>query len=127
LRFANELLSGSEMSTSASELRARLAAGHTVEIAGYPLSSELAANIAQLSLRDSFPLCPVAWFEIVPKFGREPSSAALQVAGDWRTKGAEVDMTTVVGEPFWSSTNGVELVQCSALVDATARAARSWL
>jgi exosortase A-associated hydrolase 2 len=126
LRIANEMLSQSGRGVSVASLRARLAAGETLEIAGYPLTPQLASDLEARALEASPPPCPVDWIEITPDAERGASSAALRVAEGWRSEGVDVKVSVVVGEQFWAAANAIELVQCPELVEATAAVAEDW-
>lgn len=127
LRSANALLAGGVEGESGKDLRSRLQAGETLEVAGYPLTGALARDLQALKLDPLRPRCPVDWVEIVPEAGRPPSAAANRVASQWQDDGIRVTVHAVPGESFWSSANGQELVQCPELVEATAALARDWL
>ena len=127
LRVANAMLSGTKGTESGKELRAQLAAGDSLEIAGYRLSPSMAASMEQLSLEALRPPCPVHWFEVVAEDGRALPPAALRVIAAWREQGTTVAVTPLVAESFWGATNAAELVQCQAIVDATAHEAQAWL
>lgn len=126
LRVANAMLSGAQGGETSKAVRARLAGGESLEIAGYRLSPALAATIERLDLESLRPPCPVRWLEVIPEEHRAPPPAALRVIGVWQHQGTPVTLTPLVAEPFWGATNAAELVQCQAIVDATAKAALEW-
>lgn len=127
LRVANAMLSGSPSGASVGQLRACLADGEAVDVAGYRLTSALAASFVPRRLEHLRPACPVDWFEVVADEGRVPSPVISRLIGDWRAGGTEVVLRVVEGESFWGTANAAELVQCSALAEATALAAELWL
>jgi len=126
LRVANALLSGAPAGTSVGQLRSRLLAGDEVDVAGYRLGAALATGFMQHTLLQARPLCPIEWFEVVADRGRAPAPLISRLAEEWRAGGSALGLTTVEGESFWAAANAAELVQCLALVEATALAARSW-
>ncbi|USX24312.1 hydrolase 2, exosortase A system-associated [Oxalobacteraceae bacterium OTU3CINTB1] len=124
LRMAGAMMSatGAAGNTTAA-LRAMLAAGLSLEVAGYELSAELAQAIDGLKLA---PLgragCALHWFDIGPP-ARAPSPATDQALIALRQRGAEVAMTRIAGPAFWGSQ---EIATCQPLLEATAALAR-WL
>lgn len=102
------------------ELRAQLAAGASVEVAGYELSSELAQALDGLRL-DTLSLASdmkVDWLDV----GTEPSDrlspAGERVAETWRKAGIRLSTATVSGDPFWTLQ---EIALAPELLTATTR------
>jgi exosortase A-associated hydrolase 2 len=104
---------------SAAELKNRLAVGGVVEVAGYDLSPALAAQLQKLKLTDwsGAALGRVDWFEILRTRELAVSAAGLKVIEGWSGAGAAVTLHSLVGEPFWTST---EIVCVPELLDETA-------
>lgn len=100
------------------ELRARLHAGETLEVAGYPLSGRLAADIDGIAAPAEFPeiLGDVLWLEVVGSEGAPLSSAASTFASTGENRVPRISLKSSVGEPFWSST---EIVVNQSLVAQT--------
>ena len=93
-----------------------LRAGHSLEIAGYELSSRLAVEMARVRLHDLCPSCAVSWYEIGRSGGAGLGMASENVVRAWRGQGVKVTASEVPGEPFWRvSEGGVN----PALEDAT--------
>jgi len=115
LRLAASLGGGTERETT-SELRARLDAGESVEVAGYMLSPELAQALDGLRLDALTPApgVPVEWLELAATPDAEVSPAARSVAEAWLAGGFRVRQAVVAGEPFWSTQ---ELVDAPALIE----------
>ena len=103
--------------TSTAALRAQLAAGTSLEVAGYELAPALAAALDGIDLASlPAPTVPVTWCEIVPSAERPlPPVAARQVAA-WRDAGVALHVELVPGLPFWSTQ---EITECQPLLDAT--------
>ena len=99
-------------------MRERLAAGSAEEVAGYTVSSALAAGLDQAELMQPPVGSRVVWFEVAPN----PGAGLSPVGSDWiercRASGSSVDAIIVPGPPFWQT---LEIAECSALVDETAR------
>ncbi len=126
LGVGSDIISGNKEGVSVASIRSKLERGEIVEIAGYRLTQALAADLAAVSLERFSPPCPVHWFEVVAEDGCGPSPGASRIAQSWRAAGEEVRLITARGDAFWSVASAEELVQCPALVDATAHAAESW-
>jgi exosortase A-associated hydrolase 2 len=122
LHLASEMLASGAATTAVNDLRARLNAGDTLEIAGYELHPELASAIANLNLAAMTPLTRVVhWIEVGGEPGSPLRPASRRVTEAWQAKGIETVGSTVAGEPFWST---VEIAECPALLDASVEAAR---
>jgi exosortase A-associated hydrolase 2 len=118
LRLTREMLTGGAASKGTEQLRAQLAAGETLEIAGYELAPELAFAIERLDLAGLAPKnVPAQWFEVNAE--GKPSAALRRAGQAWSAAGAEVELRPVRGEPFWSS---VEIGECAELIAATSDA-----
>lgn len=118
LRLSSEMLSGAAAKSGTEQLRAELAAGRSLEIAGYELAPELALAIERLDLaRLAPPNLPARWFEVNAE--GKPTPVLRRAAQAWSAAGAEVDLQAVRGEPFWSS---VEIGECAELIAATSEA-----
>lgn len=86
------------------ELRARFAAGSSVEVAGYELSSELALALDGLRL-DALDLAAdtrVDWLDVAAESSNRISPAGERVAETWRKAGIHLSTATVSGDPFWT-------------------------
>jgi len=100
------------------DLRAHLASGHSIEVAGYPLSSRLAAELETVRAPDSLPagLGDMAWIELVREAGAGLASPSEQLLQRCAQAGRAVRAHVFVGEPFWAST---EIVTNAEVVAAT--------
>lgn len=118
LRLANELLAGGDAEAGGTHaLRCALAAGETLEIAGYALAPDLAASIDRLNAADLMvDQCPLHWFEIVPEEGRSMPPAAARMADAWKQGGADLHTHLVPGPSFWMTQ---EIETCPGLIAAT--------
>ena len=114
LRVAARMLGEGGADTGTSALRATLAAGTPLEIAGYTLSPDLAAAIDQLDASRLAPPCPVHWLEVVAAEGRPLPPAAQRVLQAWHHTDGRAQ--TVAGPQFWASQ---EIAEAPALLDAT--------
>jgi exosortase A-associated hydrolase 2 len=123
LRLASEMLADGAARSAIDELRARLARGDSLEIAGYQLHPELAAAIEQLNLAALAPaLKHIDWLEVGDDSAAPLRPASRRVLEAWRAGGVEARTGVVAGEPFWST---IEIAECEALLRATTEAMKS--
>lgn len=99
LRIASQMVHDGAKETT-DTLRQRLAAGDTLEVAGYPLPGRLAMA---LKTRKMAALCsgltqPVSWLEVVSAEGAPVSPASRKVIDTWPTA---VALQTVTGPMVW--------------------------
>ncbi len=122
LRVVNDMLTGSDARAGTTALRAALARGEVLEIAGYDLHPELARAIDTLDPAVLAPRSiPVHWFELAAAADRPLSATATGTVAAWRRARVKVAVHQIVGEPFWSTQ---EIAECPALVAATCAAIR---
>ena len=101
---------------SMGQLQQKLAAGQSLEVAGYELHPELASALEQ-----ACPVTPptqvrVDWFEVAGTADAGLSPASQRVVETWRTAGVAVHPQTVIGDAFWATQ---EIAEAPALLDAT--------
>jgi exosortase A-associated hydrolase 2 len=118
LRMAGELLAGGAARPSGTrEIRARIAQGERIDVAGYALNPALAASLDRLAAADlAVPGATVHWFELMADTGSALPPATAQVMAAWEQHGMAVHRHTVTGPPFWAAH---EIVECPALLAAT--------
>jgi len=117
LRLAAEMLADGAAQTGVRELRETLRRGVPLEIAGYDLHPQLAAEIEGLRLADLVPAVKrVHWLEVTAHAEPKLSPASQRALEAWRVKGLDVRTAAVGGEPFWST---IEITECEALLAAT--------
>jgi len=105
MRMASEMLaSGQEKTSGTKELRSRMAAGESLEVAGYELAPELAASIDDLNAANLVVSgAPVHWFELIAEAERPMPPAAAKIADGWQRSGVDLHRHLVEGTPFWAS------------------------
>jgi len=85
-------------------MRAQLATGQSIEVAGYEIAPELAHSIDALKLIDLIPSesVSVAWFE--KGTGEEPaiSTISQNLVDGWRQAGRHVDSAAFDAPAFWA-------------------------
>ncbi|MGH8729151.1 MAG: hydrolase 2, exosortase A system-associated [Burkholderiales bacterium] len=107
LRIAANMAAGKQETTQS--LRQRLAAGESLEVAGYCLAPALAAAIDNASMRALAPDHSLQWMEI----GSAISPASRRIIDGWRNAVSE---TLVAGPPFWATS---EITLVPELIEKT--------
>jgi len=109
LRVAAGLSGGERESTS--DLRARLAGGETLRVAGYELPGRLAATIDSLDGREQppGPETSVTWLELSRADPPRCPPAAVRTVESWRGRGCEVELDAVAGDSFWATQELVDV------------------
>ncbi len=98
-------------------LKQRLSGGAVVEVGGYGLSPALAEELGGLRLVQLCSgLSAVHWFEVLRSAEASVPGPAAATLEALRKQGVEVTLQTVVGEPFWAST---EIVSVPELLTAS--------
>lgn len=119
LRVAAAMAAGEKVSGEA--LRARLADGEILEVAGYELAPDLVAAIEGLrldALLASLAGCAIDWLEVTPA-GSAPALAPASrrlLDAQPAAQGLRLTSQAVVGEPFWTVQ---EITLAPKLLDAT--------
>lgn len=116
LRLAGELLQEQKEGSSTQALRAQLAAGIPLDVAGYTLHPALAAAIDAANAA-SLPVCgcPVHWVELLAALERPLPAAVARLAEDWRAQGVDLHVHPVAGPAFWQTP---EIAEAPALLEA---------
>jgi exosortase A-associated hydrolase 2 len=124
LKLASQLLAGKTWDrTGTEELRQRLRAGETVEIAGYAISPGLASGLHAAELSPPSAPTRVAWLEVAATAGAELTPAASSRVQTWQSAGNRVDARTVEAPAFWQT---LEIAESPALIEATLAAVEGW-
>jgi exosortase A-associated hydrolase 2 len=90
---------------STKDLRARLASGEPMEIAGYRLASGLAHAVTHLKLQDFLERLPsvrMSWLEIAPASRTSLSRGSSQLVDALTQRRFRLAARPVAGEPFWA-------------------------
>lgn len=118
LKMAADLHSGKGAAVT-DGLRAQLAAGQAVEVAGYLLPPAVAAGLEQAQLRPPATPAQCVWLETSL---REPAAllpASQAPLATWRQAGHDVRASAVQGPAFWQTQ---EIEDAPALISATLEA-----
>jgi exosortase A-associated hydrolase 2 len=112
---------GSTGGASADKLKAELAEGRSLEIAGYRLSPALARGIDEARLEPTARGERLVWFELSLQPDAALAPAALESVAGWRAAGFEVQTGVVSGPAFWQT---VEIEEAPLLIEHTTLALR---
>jgi exosortase A-associated hydrolase 2 len=123
LKMAGELASGQGKGIT-EQLRQQLAAGNSVEIAGYSVSPGLADGLAGAELQPPAGHAGrLAWFELSLRDDPALAPASLKYIEQWRVAGWDVAAQMLRGPGFWQTT---EIEDAPELIAATVAALESW-
>lgn len=116
LKAAAGLVDGTEAKSAMATLRAALAAGQSVEVAGYPLPAALMNAMEAATLTRPGAASQVHWLEVSPRTDAGLSPAAAKLVETWRGDGLDVRAQVVTGPAVWQAT---EIEVAPALLPAT--------
>jgi hypothetical protein len=121
--MAGELAAGQGKGVT-EQLRQQLAAGNSVEIAGYSISPGLADGLACAELQPpTVRSGRVAWFELSLRDDPALAPVSLKYIEQWRAAGWDVAAQIVRGPSFWQTT---EIEDAPELIAATTAVLESW-
>jgi exosortase A-associated hydrolase 2 len=117
LKVAGELLAG-QTKAAMEQLRAQMAAGEPVEVAGYQLAPALCHGLEQAQLRppEGMPAGRLVWLEVSPVEQPALAPAGAATLAAWRCAGWSVQTQAVRGPAFWQTT---EIEDAPELIAAT--------
>ena len=116
LKMAGELASG-QAKIVGEQLRQQLAAGHSVEIAGYGVSPTLAAGLEQAELMPPDGRSGrVVWLETSLRDEATLAPVSVKRIAQWQAAGFTVDAGVVRGPAFWQTS---EIEEAPELIAAT--------
>lgn len=118
LQIAGDMLGG-DTRAAAETPKARLAAGHAVDLAGYRIAPALASGLDQARLLPVPGVLQVHWLEVSSREGAALTPAAADAVAAWRQAGCEVQTQLVTGPAFWQTT---ETEDAPGLITATVAA-----
>lgn len=119
LKVAGDMMSG-QAKTAMALMRSALAAGQSVEVAGYVLHPALCHGLEQALLQPpAVPAGRVEWFELSTQDDASLSPAAAAQASRWSEAGWAWRAHVVEGPAFWQTT---EIEDAPALLQATLEA-----
>ncbi|HEX4883865.1 MAG TPA: hydrolase 2, exosortase A system-associated [Casimicrobiaceae bacterium] len=104
LKAAGEMLADADGAQAVARVRAELAAGRAVEIAGYEIAPALAEGLSAAALRlPPGARGPIAVLETAMGDLRQVSPALDRLVREWRGAGHDVGADTASGPPFWQT------------------------
>ena len=115
LKVAGDMLAGNARGVM-DGLRAQLAAGNAVEVAGYALNPALASGLEQAALNPPGASARVEWLELSTRDAATLTPVAAQAQARWQQAGYSVRSHLVTGPSFWQT---AELEDAPALITAT--------
>ena len=119
LKAASDLLGGQAKAVMA-QLRDELAAGRSIEIAGYTLSAALCSGLEQSVLKPPALSAPnmgrLVWIELSNQQDATLSPAAATASAEWQAAGWDVHTQVAPGPAFWQTT---EIEDAPALLAAS--------
>lgn len=120
LKGVSGMLDDTDAKTVMARMRDEIAAGRTVEVAGYALAPDLVAGLeaATLALPSSF-AAPVHLIEIGANAAAAPSPALASLITRWSANGVRASAQTVCGPSFWQTQ---EIEDCPGLIEASCAA-----
>lgn len=122
LKIAGELASGHGKEIT-ELLKQQLAAGQTVEIAGYCVSPELVNGLCTTELHPpAGRMGKVSWFELSKRDNATLAPVSSKYIEQWRAAGFKVEANAVHGPAFWQTT---EIEDAPELISATLAAMES--
>jgi exosortase A-associated hydrolase 2 len=118
LRLANQMLDdGKEKASGTRALRETLAAGVTIEVAGYEIAPALASSLDTLDVSAFTPSNKIIhWVDIVPDATRPMAPASARTVAIWEQEGVDVILHRVTCPPFWTAQ---EVVTSAELLSVT--------
>jgi exosortase A-associated hydrolase 2 len=108
LRLVAGMLGGSEKGAMAG-LRAQLASGQSIEVAGYMLNPALATGLERAGLRPPVKSCRTEWIGISASPADDLPPGSLRTVEEWQQAGCQVRTNVVAGPAFWQTTEIEEL------------------
>lgn len=121
LRVAGEMMSGEGKGVMES-MKAQLAAGQPVEVAGYRLSAGLAKGLESAELQPPSRPGHLHWLEVSSRTDATLAPLSIKRIEQWQASGFTVDSKTLPGPSFWQTT---EIEETPALLEATLAALAS--
>ena len=118
LQMASELLGG-DATGGTEALRTRLAAGDSVELAGYRLSPGLTQGLERARLEPPPGVRLLHWLDLSPRAEAILVPGSASAVARWRQAGCDVHAQVVTGPTFWQTT---EIEEAPGLIEATLQA-----
>lgn len=121
LKVAGEMMSG-ESKGVMTALKASLAAGQPVEIAGYTLSPELAQGLGAAELLPTAHPARLCWLEVSTQPEASLAPVSIKRIEQWEASGFSLQSAVLPAPNFWQTT---EIEESPALLAATSSAVQA--
>ena len=121
LKVVGEMMGGAGKGIMAA-MKESLAAGQSIEIAGYTLSSALANGLKTAELHAPTQAGRVVWLELSSRDNATLVPASIKCIEQWQAAGWRVESAVLPGLTFWQTT---EIEEAPALLAATIQALTS--
>lgn len=120
MRLMSSVVGKSDTKESMADLKAELASGSSLEVAGYEISPELFNSIVEMKLAQLMGglALPISWFELIAETQSALPPAVAKVVDDLRASGLSIEAEAVVGAKFWTT---VETTVSNELAERTLR------
>ena len=115
LKVAGDMLTGNSKGVMQG-MRDQLAAGETVEVAGYALNPALCSGLEEANLNPPEAATRLEWLELSTRSDVSLTPIAAQVLQKWQQAGHTVRSHQVTGPSFWQTT---EIEDAPDLISAT--------
>ena len=115
LKVAGDMLTGNSKGVMQG-MRYQLAAGETVEVAGYALNPALASGLEKASLNPPGAATRLEWLELSTRSDAALTPVATQALERWHQAGFTVRSHQVTGPSFWQT---AEIEDAPDLISAT--------
>lgn len=119
LKVASGMLGSDPARAGTRGLKAQLAQGESLEIAGYRLSPSLASGLGAADLELVGYQGRIIWCEVSSSVPASLSPAARTRVARIEEQGAQIETVVVQGPPFWQT---LEIEECPGLAQVTVRA-----
>lgn len=120
LKVAGDMMSGDGKGVM-EQLKNEIAAGRSVEVAGYTLSADLARGLEQAELTSASFDCPgrLVWLDVSSRPEASLAPASEKCLDQWTAQGWRTTGRVVGGPGFWQTT---EIEEAPLLLEATVAA-----
>ncbi|WP_027707534.1 hydrolase 2, exosortase A system-associated [Zooshikella ganghwensis] len=117
LRLAASMVRSDTQRQTVQQLKDIIASEGTLEVAGYNLSATLLNDLEGLDLSTLIPCTEttVGWVDVVRDEQADAAPATRKVVDIWRKQAIDIDLQTIVCEPFWATQELVDVPEMIAL------------
>jgi exosortase A-associated hydrolase 2 len=126
MRIAAQMNQPGLRKETTNSMREQLAAGQSIEVAGYEIHPQLGAALdaARLDVFRPIPSRPVLWLEQAAREAVQAAPLSQKVIDAWRVDGGNIDVCFFEGPSFWQVAE--RAISNSAIDATTAWAKQTW-